>query len=197
MLNYYFQTHYQRFLLDPILKYVNLRCSPVQITLLAGLIGLLVFPALKLQLPLLATALLLISGFLDTLDGALARKLGATSDWGAALDIIVDRVVELTIILALFSLDPSRRGWVCLLMLGSVLLCMTSFLIVGIFTRNETAKSFYYSPGLMERAEAFIFFCLMIWFPAHINGLAILFICLTLWTALVRVKQFYKQGLVT
>ena len=76
MLNDYFQTHYQRFLLDPVLKYLNLRCSPVQITLLAGLIGLLVFPALKLQMPLLATALILISGFLDTLDGALARKQG-------------------------------------------------------------------------------------------------------------------------
>lgn len=190
MLNHYFQAHYQRLLVDPVVKYCNLRCAPVQITLLAGLIGLAIFPALKFNMPVLATLLLLISGFLDTVDGVLARKQGAVSNWGAVLDIFVDRVVELTVIFALFSLDPVHRGWICLLMLGSMLLCITSFLVVGIFTHNDSAKSFHYSPGLMERAEAFIFFSLMIWFPKYITELALLFTGLTLWTALRRMKQF-------
>lgn len=186
----YIQKHYQRWLVDPVLKRISPHYSPIRVTLLAGFIGVAIFPALKFNRPLLATLLLLLSGFLDTLDGALARKQGTATEWGAVLDIFVDRIVESAVILGLFSVDPLHRGWICLLMLCSILLCITSFLVVGIFTRNDSSKSFHYSPGLIERTEAFLFFLLMIWCPTYIVGLALAFTILTLWTAFFRIKQF-------
>lgn len=71
---------------------------------------------------------------------------------------------------------PQERGLWCMLTLGSMLLCITSFLVVGIFTENQSQKSFHYSPGLMKRAEAFSFF-----------------IAMMIWPAIIRLVQFYNQ----
>ena len=78
-------------------------------------------------------------------------------------------------------------------MLGSVLICITSFLVVAIVSDNQSEKSFYYSPGLMERAEAFIFFILMIWLPQYFSFLSMSFIILVSYTALKRVYDYSVQ----
>ena len=77
-------------------------------------------------------------------------------------------------------------------MLGSILLCITSFLVVGIFTPNHSSKSFHYSPGLIERAEAFLFFIVMIFVPYYFTFFAFLFATLVALTALIRLWQFSK-----
>ena len=76
-----------------------------------------------------------------------------------ALDISSDRLVEFAIVFGLLIIDPSTRAIPAALMLGSILVCVTTFLIVGMFTDNHTQKSFFYDVGLMERAEAFFVFC--------------------------------------
>lgn len=157
MIEQYLRPHYQKCLVNPIANFVGGRMSANQITVLSGLFGVLVLPALLLHQIKLAIVLLLLSGYCDTLDGTLARFNQNPSDWGSALDITMDRLVEWVVVFSLFSLAPSERGFWCLLMLGSMLLCITSFLVVGIFSVNHSEKSFHYSPGLMERAEAFSF----------------------------------------
>lgn len=124
------------------------------------------------------------------LDGSLARHQNKTSPIGAALDITADRLVEFAIILGLFLIDPHKRGLLCLLMLGSVLLCITTFLVVGIFSENQSEKGFHYSPGLMERTEAFAFFALMMLFPIYFTPLAAIFSALTFFTAGKRLYEF-------
>ncbi|WBV63947.1 CDP-alcohol phosphatidyltransferase family protein [Legionella pneumophila 130b] len=114
-------------------------------------------PALWLNLPYLAISLLLLSGYCDTLDGTIARLTNHSSDWGSVLDIMTDRVVEVGVVFALWAINPNERGLGSLLMMASILLCITSFLVVGIFKTNDSEKSFHYSPGLIERAEAFVF----------------------------------------
>ena len=64
------------------------------------------------------------------------------------------------------------------------------FLVVGIVSDMVSNKTFYYSPGLMERAEAFLFFTLMILFPSQFIWLGILFSVLALFTAIQRVFEF-------
>lgn len=139
-----------------------------------------------------ALAMLLLSGFLDILDGSVARFKNKTSQFGAVLDITGDRLVEFCVILGLYLYEPETRSLNCLLMLGSVLLCVTSFLVVGIFTPNQTDKGFHYSPGLMERAEAFIFFFLMIACPPAFSSLSYLFSTLVFLTAFVRLWEFKR-----
>ena len=194
MLDSHFRSTYQKVFVEPLLSiaWISNR-SPVTITLLSCLFGLAAAPLIASQLNILAILSLIISGYLDTLDGSLARLQKTTSHTGAVLDIISDRLVEFSVILGLFLIHPLERGLPCILMLGSVLLCITSFLVVGIFSENSSEKSFHYSPGLMERAEAFLLWGAMILFPFCFSFLAYLFTALVLYTALYRLKQFFRS----
>lgn len=193
MLEAYCRNRYQIVLVNPVAHWIGRRLSPNQVTVLSGVVGILILPALLLNQPVLAIALILFSGYCDTLDGTLARITGVTSDWGSVLDIMTDRLVEFTVVLALWTVAPDLRGFWCLLMLGSMLLCITSFLVVGIFTANQSQKSFHYSPGLMERAEAFFFFIAMILWPAAFVFFACAFCILVSLTAVIRLAEFYRQ----
>ncbi|MDE4940495.1 CDP-alcohol phosphatidyltransferase, partial [Francisella tularensis subsp. holarctica] len=73
-----------------------------------------------------------------------------------------------------------------LLMMMSIIVCISSWLLVGIFSQNESSKSFYYSPGLIERAETFIFFIVMFLFPNRVGVLGLIYTLLGLWTTLYR-----------
>lgn len=192
MLEQLVRPHYQQWFVDPIVKRINQVINPIQVTLIAGICGLLIIPALLLHYNNLSLCLLLVSGFLDTLDGTLARYNNCTSALGALLDITIDRLVEFSVIIGLWTIDPTERSFMCLLMLGSILLCITSFLTVGIFTANYSAKSFHYSPGMIERLEAFLFFITMILLPNCFTTLAITFCSTVLLTTLIRIVEFAK-----
>ncbi len=184
---------YQKHCIDPLLrKPLIKKIDPMLITTLATLTGICIYPLLAFHYSLVAFVFLFISGFFDSVDGSQARERGKTSAKGAAFDITSDRIVEFAVILGLFAVDPETRGLPALLMLGSVLICVTSFLIVGIFTPNRSDRSFHYSPGLMERTEAFIFFGLMILLPSTFSFLAYFFSILVMLTALIRMLQFIR-----
>lgn len=186
MIDSYFRSPYQRLCVDPLAARIPANAN--LITLLACFFGVLTLPLLQVSAWLAAGALL-VSGYLDTLDGTIARAQGRTSPAGAALDILCDRVVECAVVIGLFLVDPARAV-LCLAMLASILLCVTSFLVVGVFSANESEKSFHYSPGLIERCEAFLFFLAMMLLPKLFTPLAALFTLLVTLTAVIRMRQF-------
>jgi archaetidylinositol phosphate synthase len=195
MIETYLRGPYQYYFVDPLASFlVRKSTRPVLITFGALLAGIAATPFIAWEYAYAATFLILLSGYFDTLDGTIARTSGQTSPQGAVLDIVSDRIVEFAIVLGLFLADPLSRGLACILMLGSILLCITSFLVVGIFSENKGEKSFHYSPGFMERAEAFTFFILMILFPTSFFILAALFTTLVTLTAIVRISQFLQQA---
>lgn len=194
MIEQYLRPLYQRLCVNPITPVLIERVTPNQVTLFSGVLGLLVIPALWLNLPYLAISLLLLSGYCDTLDGTIARLTNHSSDWGSVLDIMTDRVVEVGVVFALWTINPNERGLGSLLMMASILLCITSFLVVGIFKTNDSEKSFHYSPGLIERAEAFLFFIAMMLWPNHFLSLALIFSSLVIGTAVHRLYEFHKQS---
>lgn len=202
MLERYFRPFYQWLFVNPILKFLSQHnfISPNLITLLGLIFGTAAGTVIFLS-PILAVALLLVSGYFDTLDGSLARYKNIMSEKGSALDIVCDRIVEISILLGLFSVDPINRAWPCLLMLSTIFLCITTFLVVGIFVENNNNsnsnsginnKSFHYSRGLIERPEAFVFFLLMILFPPLFIYLSSTFSVLVFYTAIKRLKDFMK-----
>jgi len=186
---------YQAYLVDPIINKIKYKVSPDFITIISGILGVGVLLALIQHQILLAIIMLLGSGYCDTLDGSLARATNCTSNWGSVLDIMMDRFVEVCVVLGIFMMSPDTNGLGCLIMLGSFVLCITSFLVVGIFSQNTSEKSFYYSPGLMERAETFCFFILMMIFPNNFNILVGILSLLVIITACERVRQFYQQSI--
>jgi len=195
MLDTHVRSVYQTHLLDPIMTWPVWRfIHPHLVTIFGSLLGIAVWPLLMFHLTVWAVIALLLAGFMDTLDGTLARHLGLSSPQGAVLDIFCDRVVEFAILLGLYAFDPENRAIPILFMLGSVLLCITSFLVVGIFSENDSYKSFFYSPGLIERTEAFGFFFLMIVWPSFFDPVAWIFAVLVFLTALIRLWQFFSYS---
>lgn len=189
MLEQKYRHHYQKIFITPILK-VACKFSPTAITVLSGIVGLLVIPAVYFHYPWLAVFILALSGYLDTLDGSVARACDSSSQLGGALDIVMDRIVESAVIFALYLVDPSH-GIACFLMLFANLICITSFLVVGIFVEQNSNKSFFYHNGLIERAEAFIFYALMIILPGLFTPLAYAYIVLVLLSAFLHLRFFH------
>ena len=178
----------QNTLVGRVAKLLANKCKPNTITLLSFVVGLLSAICVFVN-PYLSIVLLLLSGYFDVLDGSLARLRGSSSDIGTMLDILSDRFVESFMIVAIFAYQP-QLAWIGLLMMMSILVCISSFLLVGIFIQNDTHKSFYYSPGLIERAETFLFFIAMIIFPSLVFYLGLIYTVLVLWTTCYRCYEF-------
>ena len=164
-------------------------------TLLGVLLGIAAGVAIASH-GVLAVVFLLFSGLCDSLDGSLARVKGMSSELGSVLDIVSDRVVEAAVMLGLFAYAPLERGWWVLIMLSAMFLCVTAFLVVSLFLEKCSDKSFSYSPGFIERPEAFSFFIGMILFPGVFSIVAAAFSALVLLTCAQHVYGFirYKKG---
>lgn len=188
---------YQRVMVQPLVTRLSTKVKPLHITLAALIFGLAFCPALWLGYPWLAIFFLLLSGYCDTLDGTLARHQKSSSEIGSVIDIMADRAVEFSAILGFYWLEPTTRATSTIFLLGSILLCITSFLVVAIFSTNASEKSFHYSPGLIERAETFLFFIVMVLIPQAYIELALLLTGLITITTCIRLYQYAQQSKAT
>lgn len=132
----------------------------------------------------------LVMGPLDALDGALARKLGEPSHYGAFIDSVTDRYSEIALYAGLlihFCLQNNWRGALLVFFaaLGSV---MVSYVRARAEALNYSAKV-----GLLTRAERYIVLIPGIIFRFPEVSLWILAI-LTHFTALQRFFYVRKQA---
>ena len=196
------KTKLNRFFEKVVRKLFFNKISANTITLLALTTGLLSSLSIflsgmliwEIELIICATSLMVTSFLLDVLDGALARIEGPTI-FGGILDIFSDRAVEVSIIIAIISLDQTNLMWAGIISLGSITLCITMFLLVGGIVEakdlEDTKKVIFYRKGLMERGETFIFlFLIMILFSWRVIMLWI-FAFLILLTAILRLRDAY------
>ncbi len=125
------------------------RMSPNTLTLLSLVVVVAGLPMVVItRRGLVLAAVVILSGFLDVLDGAVARVLKASTARGALLDSLIDRVCE-----ALYA--------VYALILGLDPLVVTVFLFLSLITsylrsRGEFLGVSLMGVGLMERAERLI-----------------------------------------
>lgn len=131
-----------------------------------------------------AVIALWVSGYLDAVDGTMAR-LTKPSAWGTVLDVSLDRLVEISVILGLAFLFPEVM-WALLLLSVSIIFAMTVFLTAGAVTENKGNKSFHYPTGLAERTEGFILFTLMILWNEMLLWITLLFLVVEVFTVLQR-----------
>jgi len=185
----------QKIAIDPVAKFIPNFISPTIITIFSGLLGVLVPILTAFNHIISAIIALLFSGYLDILDGSVARLRNQTTPLGTTLDIITDRLVEFCAVLAIYLVYPPARGTLCLAILGSFYICITSFLIVGIFSENESEKNFHYNPGLIERAETFVFIVAILLFPWLFTLLGSLLVILVVLTSILHIHSFIKQNM--
>ncbi len=150
--------------------FLALNLHPNHVTGITLVVGLSAGVVLYAGHPVVSTALLWLSGFLDAVDGSMARKTGKASSSGAMLDIVSDRIVELSIFWALALRHPGSL-YAMLALVSAVLLSMTVFLTTGMLVQKESGKSFYYQAGLMERTEGFIASTAMMLFQNYLAPL--------------------------
>jgi archaetidylinositol phosphate synthase len=138
--------------------------------------------------PALAAILLWVSGYLDAVDGSMARQQNQSTSWGTLLDITFDRIVELSVIIGLAARYPADQ-FLLLLLTAAIVFSMTVFLTVGAISDKKGMKTFYYQAGLAERTEGFILFTLMILFAGWLQWTTALFFIVEVYTALQRMGE--------
>ncbi len=165
------------------------------VTVAAFFIGVCTGPLIYFNQSYGAIVFLWLSGFLDAVDGAVARISKTTSPWGTLMDICFDRLVEMAVVLALALRFPNVRLELLVLVI-CVLMSMTIFLTVGALVKQKGIKSFYYQAGLTERTEGFIFFSLMIIFPGYLPWIINIFsvaISITIIQRIVEAKRILES----
>ncbi|UCB60351.1 MAG: CDP-alcohol phosphatidyltransferase family protein [Candidatus Bathyarchaeota archaeon] len=138
---------------------------------------------------LIAPILLLLSGFLDALDGAIARLYGEATVFGGFLDSLLDRYADACILVAIMIAGLCSIFW------GSVAL-VGSFLVSYARARGEAAGSRMETIGLAERAErilvlGFASFVAFVRLEALNLGIIVLAV-MTNFTVMQRAVHVYK-----
>jgi phosphatidylglycerophosphate synthase len=187
-------THGRKYVQPTIEKsanfFLNLGLSANQVTVISFIIGSLSGILIYFDYPFWAVFVLWLSGFLDAVDGTMARKTKPSS-WGTLLDVSFDRLVEISVILGLAFRFPDSM-WALLLLSVSIIYAMTIFLTVGAVSEKQGVKSFYYQAGLAERTEGFILFTFMILFSNYLTTITLLFFAIEVFTTFQRLREAKK-----
>jgi phosphatidylglycerophosphate synthase len=166
---------------------LRLGLSANQVTVISFIIGTSSGIFIYLDYYVWAVIVLWASGFLDAVDGTMARKT-KPSAFGTVLDVSFDRVVEISVILGLAFRFPEAM-WALLLLSTSIIFAMTIFLTVGAVSEKKGVKSFYYQAGAAERTEGFILFTAMVLFHNFLVILTLAFVAIELFTAFQRLIE--------
>ncbi|MCG0276460.1 MAG: CDP-alcohol phosphatidyltransferase family protein [Thermosediminibacteraceae bacterium] len=182
----YFQPYFSR--LAQLL--VRMGLTPDVITISAFAVGLLGAAALYFDLRTAAIVLLWLSGLADVLDGTVARMTGKSSAFGALMDLIFDRIVEMGYITVMAAKMQEVR-MASILLLCSIIFSFSVFLASGALISKKTEKAFYYQPGLAERTETFLVLSLAMLLPQSTVLIFNIFTAMIVFTGIQRMAEVY------
>ena len=140
---------------------------------------------------IVAPLLLLVSGFCDALDGAIARLHTQTTTFGGFLDSLLDRYADAIVFLGIIIGGLCDPFWGMTALIGSLLVSYTRARAEATGIKMETI-------GIAERADRLLILALasflnIVWLEAlNIGIIAIAF--LSNLTVLQRVIYFYKAS---
>jgi CDP-diacylglycerol--glycerol-3-phosphate 3-phosphatidyltransferase len=143
--------------------------------------------------PLAAGIVVLVAGFFDILDGALARHIKKVTPFGAVLDATLDRLSEGVILLAIMAVYALQQSPLGVLVVGAALIL--SQLVSYIRARAE-AQGLECKVGIFTRAERVVILALGLllscFTPALIIALAII-VVFSLVTVIQRLVYVWRQ----
>jgi len=139
----------------------------------------------------LAPILLLISGFCDALDGALARIYGETTTFGGFLDSLLDRYADAFVLCGIILGGLCNPFWGLTALTGSLL-------VSYVRAKAEAREVKMEAVGVTERAERILIvvvasFLSIVWLEALSWGVIVLAILANL-TVLQRAIRFYEAS---
>jgi archaetidylinositol phosphate synthase len=174
----------------------NLGLNPNQVSILGiafAVLSAITYWQWKINslLLILAPLLMLASGLLDALDGALARLYGEATNFGGFFDSLLDRYADAIIICGIILGGLTEVSWGLAALMGSLLVSYAR-------ARAEAAGVKMESVGLAERAERLVLLALasflsFFWLEALGWGVLVLAI-LTNLTVVQRAIYFRKAS---
>ena len=140
---------------------------------------------------ILAPILMLASGLLDALDGALARQYGKATAFGGFFDSLLDRYADSIVLCGIILGELTELSWGLAALIGSLLVSYAR-------SRAEAAGVKMESVGLFERAERIVLLALVsfisyIWLDALCWGILALAVVTNL-TVIQRALYFRKAS---
>jgi phosphatidylglycerophosphate synthase len=99
----------------------SLGLKPNTITTISLLISCVAGAAYSVRLPLMGAIGLLASGFVDMLDGAVARATGSVTRFGAVYDHVLDRYAEFAVLLGVGLGGLVDWVWIVFALFGMVM----------------------------------------------------------------------------
>jgi len=137
-----------------------------------------------------AGTLLLLSGFLDAIDGTLARATGKVTRFGGFFDSVCDRYSDAIVLASVIYSGLCDPFWGFAALIGSMMVSYSR-------SRAEAASVKMAGVGLAERAERMIFLALAIYAATinliYLNYGVIILALLANFTVLQRSSYFYNQ----
>ena len=155
---------------------------------------------------LIGFVLMFFTGFLDVVDGSVARATGKTTKFGKVLDPVMDRFVEfcflIGIAIGVYTFAPLDSYWSWISVIPVSAWCMFSFAGM-LFASYSRARGESVEPinvesvGIMERREKlFILYLgniLYFWFPVALIFAIIIVGLLSFITTIQRMFFIYKE----
>ena len=146
-----------------------------------------------------ALAFLAINRIGDGLDGALARRNGAT-DRGAYLDIVADFLIWSLLPIG-FAIAAPQNAIPAVILMSSFAMSMTVFLAFSIFAEKHAlsddahggVKGIFYISGLAEGTETIAFFAFVLLWPEHFAPAAYLFAGLVYLSVAGRIIEAFRR----
>lgn len=160
-------------------------------TVIGGVLGVtagILFARGDTALGILALA---SSGGLDAVDGTIAREFERATAIGGILDLILDRVVEVAVLLGLVWRYPALQ-LPALVVLSAWYVNITAFMAAGA-ALGPSEKLIHYPPGLVERTEALLFFVLVALAPVYGAYLCYFYAALEVATTIQRVGYAWRH----
>jgi phosphatidylglycerophosphate synthase len=151
------------------------------VTVTGFALGMVAAALIASQLYWAGLAALLLSRFMDGLDGAVARQTKLT-DVGGYLDITLDFIFYASAVFAFALADPARNALAAAFLTTSFMAPAATFLAYAIFAAKHNittdirgSKSLYYLGGLTEGSETIFTLCLMCAFPDWFALIAVVY----------------------
>lgn len=154
-------THARKYV-NPIIELgakflLRLKLTPNNVTILALLLGISTSIFLYFDMQIIAVTLLWVSGYLDAVDGAMARRSNSSSSFGTLLDIVSDRIVEVSIVLVL-GLKFVDVRYNLIVLTVCILMSMTIFLTVGALSEKKELNHFIIKQEWQKEVKDLYFF---------------------------------------
>lgn len=139
---------------------------------------------------LYAAGMFIVSGFVDAIDGVLARSTGKVTKFGGFFDSVADRYSDAIVYSGIIVAGLCNLWWGLLALFGSMIVSYAR-------ARAEMEGVKMSGIGLAERAERMIFLALCTvaayWYPAALNYGIIILAVLAHQTVLRRSLYFKKE----